>query len=130
MSTPAPPPGNEPPERATGAAPGTGSGQTQPPERKHPGWLWPAIAVFGVLGILAGVIASQNQASSEQPTSTVNSLGLTLQTPASTVTNTVTTETETVTAPAPPPKTVTTTAPAKTTPAPAETTPAPAAPGP
>lgn len=132
MSTPAPPPGSQPPEWDPNAPPATGDGR-QPPPQKHSPWLWPAIIIVAILGVLAGVIVSQNKASvsSQQSTSTVNNLGLTVQAPASTVTNkTVTQETKTVTAPAPPAKTTTTTVPSKTTTTPTETTPAPAAPGP
>jgi hypothetical protein len=74
-------------------------------------------ALLAALGVLAGVIASDNKSSSPSTTvdqSTTNSLGVSVQAPKPAQTTTVTTPAKTVTAPA---QTVTAPAPESTKPA-------------
>jgi hypothetical protein len=124
-----PPPGSTP--NPAGGVPPTGLGtdrdqeaaaerdqQAGAPKRRGT-WIWPLIVVLAALGVLAGVIASNNKSKSpstvvnQQTTSTTNSLGVSVQSSQPTHTSTVTAPTKTVTAPA---QTVTSTAPASTTP--------------
>ncbi len=116
-----PPPGSTPNPAGDVPPPGPGTERDQEAaaSKRHGAWIWPLIAVLAALGVLAGVIASNNKAKSpstvvnQQTTSTTNSLGVSVQSPQPTHTSTVTAPTKTVTAPA---QTVTTTAPASTTP--------------
>jgi hypothetical protein len=77
-------------------------------------------ALLATLGVLAGVIASDNKSSTpsttvnQQTVSTTNSLGVSVQSPKPAETTTVTAPAKTVTVPSP---TVTAPAPASTTPA-------------
>jgi hypothetical protein len=139
MSAAPPPPGSTPnPDEGDTPRPQIDAEQEQQTRssQKHSGWIWAAIALVAALGVLAGVIASDNKSKSpstvvnQQTTSTTNSLGVSVQAPQPTHTTTVTAPTKTVTAPA---QTVTSPKPASTTPpataappasAPTSTTPA------
>jgi hypothetical protein len=89
--------------------------------------MWPVIVVIVALGVLAGVIASDNKSKPStvvNQQSTTNSLGVSVQAPQPTQTTTVTAPTKTVTAPS---QTVTSPA-TPATPTATDTTTAPAAP--
>jgi hypothetical protein len=131
MSAAPPPPGSTPNPNA-GANPPPNDAERDQQTRssqKRSGWIWPTIAMLAVLGVLAGVIASDNKSKSpstvvnQRTTSTTNSLGVSVQAPQPTHTTTVTAPTKTVTAPV---KTVT--SPKPTSAAPPATTPPASAP--
>lgn len=119
MSSPEPPYGGEggpaddptqayPP--APGGAPASEYAQQPPPQKgKQARWLWPVVVLIAVLGIVAGIIASENKSGSTSTVvneQTTSSLGINVQAPTrtetTTTTNTVTAPPKTVTAPAPP----------------------------
>jgi hypothetical protein len=97
------------------SGPGPGERQQEP---RRSGWIWPVFGLIAALGVLAGVLASDNKANTpttvnQQTISTTNSLGVSVQAPKPAETTTVTAPAKTVTAP---PQTVTAPPPAKTTP--------------
>ena len=72
-----------PPSDPTQGYPQQGSGE---PPRKSRAWLWVVLVVLVAAGVAAGIIASENKSSpatviNQQTTSTVNSLGVTVQAP-------------------------------------------------
>lgn len=121
MSTPPPTPESPPPggprDQPPGATPEAGGAG------RSNRWIWPVVVLLAILGVLAGVIASDNKS---KPTSTVvnqqttTSLGVNVQPVHTTTTSTVTAPTKTITEPA---KTVT--EPAKTVTVPTQTGTAP-----
>jgi hypothetical protein len=118
VSASPPPPGSSPgPDgQLPPSGPGPGEGEREP---RRSGWIWPVFGLIAALGVLAGVLASDNKANTptttvnQQTISTTNSLGVSIQAPKPAETTTVTAPAKTVTAPA---QTVTAPPPAKTTP--------------
>lgn len=116
-------PGGYPPQGAPQDYPQQGypqQGSGEPPQKSR-AWLWVLLVALVAAGVVAGIIASENKSSpvvNQQTTSTVNSLGVTVQAPQAE--KTVTTPAQTVTAP---PKTVTTPPKTVTTPIAPATTP-------